>query len=69
MPENRKTEPDIFLAQSVDIAPRSPLSSAINKENCSIFICHKHDEAPRGKCIAYPFALKRDVSVVFFFPP
>ncbi|XP_060098427.1 zinc finger B-box domain-containing protein 1 [Heteronotia binoei] len=46
--ENHKTEPDIFLAQAVDVPTRSPLSSAVDKENDLTFLRNKHEETPRA---------------------
>ncbi|XP_054839366.1 zinc finger B-box domain-containing protein 1 [Eublepharis macularius] len=52
MSENHRTEADVFLAQAVDISTRSPLSSAVDKENDFTLLRNKHKETPRASALS-----------------
>lgn len=66
MSENHRTAPEFFLAQAVGIPAKSPLSSAVDKENDLTFLRNKHEETPRGKLETSAFAVGGLVSTLFF---
>ncbi|KAL8187974.1 UNVERIFIED_CONTAM: hypothetical protein K2H54_058877, partial [Gekko kuhli] len=64
--ENHKTEPDIFLAQAVDVPMRSPFFSAVDKGNDLTFLHNKHEETPRASSTSVQserMAVLRDPSI------